>query len=42
LARIELRYCPDALAWGIIESLEIRRHDETLARTPSRLPSSPR
>src|ERR671924_216416 len=42
LARIEFRYCPDALAWGIRPFGEMRRQDETLARTPLRLPSSPR
>ena len=42
LARIEFRYWPDALACGIRPSGEIRRHEETLARMPVRLPSSPR
>src|SRR5207249_8195388 len=37
-----LRYWPQALACGIIESGEIRRQDDTLARIPWRLPSSPR
>jgi hypothetical protein len=42
LARIEFRYWPDAFACGISPAGEIRRHDETLARTPFRFPSSPR
>ena len=41
-ARTELRYWPEALACGISESGEMRRHEETLARMPRRLPSSPR
>ncbi len=31
-----------AFAWGISESGLIRRHEETFARTPWRIPSSPR
>ena len=41
-ARIEFRYWPEALACGIRPAGEIRRQEETLARTPRRLPSSPR
>jgi hypothetical protein len=36
LARIELRYWPDALACGIRLSPEIVRQEETLARMPLR------
>ena len=41
-ARIELRYWPEALACGISESGLMRRQEETLARMPLCLPSSPR
>jgi hypothetical protein len=42
LARIEFRYWPEAFACGIRLSDEIPRHEETFARIPLRLPSSPR
>ena len=42
LASTEFRYWPDAFACGISESAEIRRQDETCARMPLSLPSSPR
>ena len=42
LARIELRYWPEAFAWGIRLSPEIARQEETLARMPCFWPSSPR
>ena len=43
LARIELRYWPEALACGIELSPDsIRRQQETLARMPRSVLSSPR
>ena len=41
-ARTQLRYWPEAFACGISESVEMRRQQETFARTPFVVPSSPR
>ena len=34
-----LRYCPEALAWGISDRPLIFSHEETFARMPLRFPS---